>query len=157
MERVIEIVNFVMKQVLDQGETHCSEKKLIEELMVLGYSTDEIKLAFKLIYSISDNLKSDPESMGSSVSIRHGHRVFSPDEQKKLSVSFQGELLRLTGLQLISSEEAEKVLIEAMQSDSAEIGLKELDLILHKVINDEERLLMINPQFMTQMPSILIN
>lgn len=157
MERVIEIVNFVMKQVLDQGETSLSEKRLIEELVDLGYQSDEIKLAFKLIYSISNNLKSDPESMGNVIRIRHGQRVFSADEQKKLSVSFQGELLRLTNLCLISSEEAEEVLVEAMQSASAEIGLKELDLILHKVINDEERLLMINPQYMTQTLSILIN
>lgn len=157
MERVIEIVNLVMKQVLYQGNQEFSEKQLIDNLVGLGYRTDEIELAFKFLHSISDSLRSDPEFLGYMSRIRQGQRVFSPDEQKRLSLSFQGEFLRLTSYQLLTPEEAEKVLFEAMQIESGEVGLKELDLILHKVIKDEERLMMINPQSNSKSPTIFIN
>ncbi|TCL56487.1 uncharacterized protein DUF494 [Hydrogenispora ethanolica] len=141
MERVIEIANYVMKQVLDQGDNMLSERNLIAALVELGYEANEIEAAFKLLYSIPSTLKSDDDVI-ERVSV-NGYRVFSPAEIRKISVPCRGELIRLADSSLISPDEMEKILAEALLLDSFEVGMKELELILHKVIEDEERLLMI--------------
>jgi len=156
MDRVIEIVNFVMKKVLNQGENAYSEQSLVGALVQLGYNPEEIRIAFKFLQALSGTVKLNPVLLGEIREVRQGQRVFSPAERGKLTPSFQNELLRLSNC-FLTTEETELVMIEAMQSDKEELGLKELELILHKVIRDEERLLMICPQSLTQIPVFLLN
>jgi uncharacterized protein Smg (DUF494 family) len=157
MERVIEIVSYVMKQVLFQGESACSERDLVFALVQLGYRPEEIEVAFKLLYSLPNTLKSEVEEIGIPIDFKQGFRVFSPSEQKKLTVSCQGEILRLVSNSLLSLGELEKVLAEAFRMDIYEVGIKELELILHKVIEEEERLLMILPPSLEMGTSFLLN
>ncbi len=143
MERVIQIANYVMKQVLDQAQegNELSERHLIAALIEQGFEPNEIEAAFKLLYSIPATLKAD-DQVDADLDV-NGYRVFSPAEIRKLSLPCRGELIRLVDSALISPDELEKILAEALMMDSFEIGMKELELILHKVITDEERLLMI--------------
>ncbi len=146
MERVIEIVNYLMKQVYNQGENSCSEKDLVDSLVQLGYSPNEINVAFRLLYSFPSSIKADNElKKDEPLNLQEGFRIFSPDEQKKLSVACQSEIIRLMSSSLLTLEELELILLEAYQMDSGEIGLKELGNIIHKVITDQERLMMILP------------
>ncbi|HBE79205.1 MAG TPA: hypothetical protein DDW65_15750 [Firmicutes bacterium] len=157
MERVIEIVSFIMKQVLFQGENICSERDLVDALVQQGFQPEEIERAFKLLYSLPTTLKSDIEELAELSDLEEGHRIFSPTEQKKITVTCQGEILRLFNSSLLSLNELEKVLAEALQMDTSEVGLKELEQILYKVIADEERLLMIIPHPIEMGPSFLLN
>ncbi len=147
MERVMEIANYVMKQVLFQGDSSISERNLIADLIELGYQPNEIEAAFRLLYSIPTSLKTSvvEHNLGSN-----GYRIFSKAETRKLSIACQSEILRLSNAHLISAVEREKIMSEAVDLEIAEVGLKELELILHKVIQDEERLLLIlyHPQEM---------
>ena len=143
MERVMEIVNFVMKQVLFQGENTCSERNLVEALTQLGYDPIEIDMAFKFLYSLPNSIKSEEQS--DLIDLKEGYRILSTTEQKKLSIACQGEIIRLMSSSLLTLGELERVLEEALKFESGEVGLKELEFILHKVISDEERLLMILP------------
>lgn len=86
-----------------------------------------------------------------------GYRVLSPVEKKKLSLACQGEIFRLLYSSLLTPEELEQVIIEALQSETDEVGVKELEAILHKVINDEERLLMIIQYPLENGPYFLLN
>ena len=115
MDRVIEIVNYVMKQVLYQGESPCSERELVDSLVQLGYQPEEIVLAFKLLHSLPRNLKSDVEVLGGLIDTKDGLRVFSQSERKKLSFSCQGEIIRLMNQSLLTMEELENILAEALQ------------------------------------------
>jgi uncharacterized protein Smg (DUF494 family) len=157
LERVIEIVSFIMKQVLFQGENICSERDLVDALVQQGFQPEEIERAFKLLYSLPTTLKSDIEELAELSDLEEGHRIFSPTEQKKITVTCQGEILRLFNSSLLSLNELEKVLAEALQMDTSEVGLKELEQILYKVIADEERLLMIIPHPIEMGPSFLLN
>jgi uncharacterized protein Smg (DUF494 family) len=145
MERLIEIVNYLMKQVYTQGE-NCTEKDLVDSLVQLGYSSEEINVAFKFLYSFPNSIKADNEiRKDEPLDLQEGFRIFSPDEQKKLSVACQGEIIRLMSNSLLTLAELEMILMEASRMDTSEIGLKELGNIIHKVIMDQERLMMILP------------
>jgi len=157
MERVIEIVSFIMKQVLFQGENLCSERLLVDALVQQGFHPEEIDKAFKLLYSLPNVLKTDVEELEDLTGLEDGHRIFSPTEQKKLTLTCQGEILRLFNSSLLTLNELEKVLAEALQMEANEVGLKELEQILYKVIADEERLLMIIPHPVEMGPSFLLN
>jgi uncharacterized protein Smg (DUF494 family) len=157
LERVIEIVSFIMKQVLFQGDAICTERDLVDALVQQGFRPEEIEQAFKLLYSLPTTLKSDIEELAELSDLEEGHRIFSPTEQKKITVTCQGEILRLFNSSLLTLNELEKVLAEALQMDTNEVGLKELEQILYKVIADEERLLMIIPHPIEMGPSFLLN
>lgn len=157
MDRVIEIVNFVMKQVLFQGDNPCSERELVDSLVHLGYTPEEIEVAFKLLYSIPSSLKTDVQMVDDLFEIKDGYRVLSQAEQRKLSLTSQGEIIRLINSSLVTSKEVEQILAEVLQSEVQEVGLRELELILHKVINDDERLLMILPHPLELGPNFFLN
>ena len=156
MERVIEIVNYLMKQVYIHGDNVSTEKELVDSLVQLGYSTTEIDVAFKLLYSFPHSVKSEKEEeVGEIVDLREGVRILSPDEQKKLSVACQGEIIRLISNSLLTLPELERILSEATHVENGEIGLKELGTIIHKVIIDQERLLMIAPPHLNMVTQLL--
>lgn len=158
MERVIEIVNYLMKQVYIHGENVGTERDLVDSLVQLGYSPEEINVAFRLLYSFPGSLKVTREKPGEIVASRESFRIFSPDEQNKLSMTCQGELIQLMRNSLLTLAELEKILLEVLQTDEHEIGLKELAVIIHRVINDRERLLMILPPHPTEgNPTFLLN
>ncbi len=159
MERVIEIVNYLMKQVYVHGENPCSERDLFDSLVQLGYSPEEINVAFKLLYSFPDTVKTSNEiQMDADFDLEDGFRILSPDEQRKLSVVCQGEIIRLMSSSLLTLQELERILFEVSQIDSNEIGLRELETIIHKVIGDAERLMMILPPRLSEgNPNFLLN
>jgi uncharacterized protein Smg (DUF494 family) len=157
MERVIEIVSYIMKQVLFQGENICSERDLVDALVQQGFHSEEIDQAFKLLYSLPNALKADIEELAELSDIEDGYRILSPIEQKKISVTCQGEILRLFNNALLTLNELERVLAEALRMETNEVGLKDLEQILYKVIRDEERLLMIIPHPVELGPSLLLN
>lgn len=143
MDRVVEIVSYVIRQYLTKpfGESG-PDQEMVEELFRLGYTRQEVETAISIMCLLPNRLdaKIDEEH---SIGLGEGYRVFSPIEKKKFSIAFQGEIFRLMNSSLLSREELEKVISEASQRESNEVGLRELESILHKVINDEERLLMI--------------
>jgi uncharacterized protein Smg (DUF494 family) len=158
MERVIEIVNYLMKQVYTHGENSYNERDLVDSLVQLGYSPEEIHVAFKLLQSFPGSVKNAWEESVETLGAREGFRIFSPDEQKKLSIACQGQIIQLMHSSLLSLAELEKILLEALQTDAGEIGLKELTMIIHRVIGDQERLLMISPPRPTEgNPTFLLN
>lgn len=143
MERVVEIVSYVIRHYLTRpiGEFG-PDQTIVAELFKLGYTQQEVETAISLLCLIPNHFDSKVET-DDFIEVKNGYRVFSPIEKKKFSLSFQGEIFRLMNSSLLTNDELEKVIFEALKVESNEVGLKELELILHKVINDEERLLMI--------------
>ncbi len=158
MERVVEIVNYVIRQYLTKSSGEfSSDQTIVSELFQLGYTQQEVETALSLMYLIPNHLESKADNAVNFCYHKTGYRVFSPLEKSKLSLACQGEILRLMNCSLLTGDELEKVIAEAIQVESNEVGLKELELILHKVINDEERLLMILQYPLDNEPSFLLN
>lgn len=154
MERVVEIVSYVIRQYLTKHDGDGSEQTIVSELFRLGYTQQEVATAFGLMCLIPAYL--GPKNEDSSY-MATGYRIFSPAEKRKLSLACQGEIIHLMNCSLLSGEELEKVIAEALQAESNEVGIKELETILHKVINDEERLLMILQYPLDSAPSFFLN
>ena len=155
MERVVEIVSYVIRQYLTKHDGDLSsEQAIVSELFRLGYTQQEVEKAFGLMCLIPSYL--GPKNDGSPYRLT-GYRVFSPAEKKKLSLACQGEIVRIMNCSLLTGEELEKVIAEALRAESNEVGLKELETILYKVINDEERLLMILQYPLDNAPSFFLN
>lgn len=152
----MEIVNYVMKHVVRQGENPLSEKHITEILAGLGYHPHEIDSALKLLSYVSESLKIQGNQLMIEPS-KQGQRVFSPSEEKRFTLAFRNEVLRLAASGLLTKGEIEELLLEAYLTDHKEVGLRELDLLLHKVIKDEERLLIIAPHLSEEAPSFLLN
>jgi uncharacterized protein Smg (DUF494 family) len=145
MERIIQIITHVIEEIL-RHESIRSRKDLERELLQLGYQSDDINTAFQSLYTVSLLLtESAEEAIGEICDIKQGQRIFSLEEQQKFSLSFQREILRLKSSALLNMAEIEQLLFEAMQMDKAEVGVRELELILHKVVKEEERLLLMLP------------
>ncbi len=154
MERVVEIVSYVIRQYLTKPIGEFSpDQTLVAELFRLGYTQQEVETAISLMCLIPNYFDSKVEVDNST----NGYRVFSPIEKRKFSIAFQGEIFRLMNSSLISRDELEKVISEALQVESNEVGVKELESILHKVINDEERLLMILQYPLDNGPCFFLN
>jgi len=158
MERVVEIVSYVIRQYLSKSGGDCNaEQTIVSELFQLGYTQQEVETAFSLMCLIPNHLDSKAGDSVNLTELATGYRVFSPVEKRKLSLACQGEIIRLMNCSLLTGDELEKVISEALQVESNEVGLKELELILHKVINDEERLLMILQYPLDNEPSFFLN
>lgn len=143
MERVVEIVSYVIRQYFNRSVREFGpDQTIVAELFRLGYTQQEVETAINLLSLIPNHFDSKMET-NDFIDVQNGYRVFSPIEKQKFSLSFQGEIFRLMNSSLLTNDELEKVISEALKIESNEVGLKELELILHKVINDEERLLMI--------------
>jgi uncharacterized protein Smg (DUF494 family) len=142
----MQIINHVMKEILRHDSSIRSKESLTRELLQLGYPLDDIDTAFQSLYAAPLFLtESASTESGEIYEIKRGQRIFSPDEQRKFSLGFQNEILRLINSELLNSAETEQILIAAMQMETAEVGIKELELILHKVVKEEERLLLMLP------------
>jgi uncharacterized protein Smg (DUF494 family) len=157
MERIIQIINHVMKEILRHDSNVCSKQSLTRDLLQLGYDLDDIDTAFQSLYAAPLFLSDGVELKTEIRQIKRGHRILGPAEQKKLSLAFQGEIVRLMNCSILSAEEIEQILWEAMCLEMAEVGLKELEFILQRVIKDEERLLLILPYQNDTIPSLLPN
>ncbi|HYH02494.1 MAG TPA: DUF494 family protein [Bacillota bacterium] len=157
MERIIQIISHVMKEFLTHEGHACSRQSLTKELVRLGYDPDDINAAFDSLFAVPVFLNDKvcfPEKFSE---IKQGQRIFSPAEQKKLSMAFQREIVRLTNCCLLSLSEAEQVLFEAMQLEITEVGLKELELILQKTIKEEERIMLMLPYKADMSVAFLLN
>lgn len=139
MERVLEIVNYLMKQGMLSSDRPGEGDQLTQALEELGYDSNEIETALRLFTSFANAWDKGTEQ--GSVTFR----IFSAREEERFSLAFREEVLRLGRLNLLSKHELEELLMEAFLLETREVGLKELDQLLHKIVKNEERLWMIAP------------
>jgi uncharacterized protein Smg (DUF494 family) len=156
MDRIIEIVNYLIKQtILINNDSARPEESMVEQLLLLGYHPVEIKQALQMLTMIPDDLRNN---IGDSTSFREptGHRVFSENERRRLSLPSQGRLIQLVNEGLLTATELETVLAEVSRISDVELGLPELEMLLQQVVGDEERLLLMLPHvFETGAPVFL--
>ncbi|MBM7623533.1 DUF494 family protein [Sporohalobacter salinus] len=150
-ENVIEIVSYLVKQIMHNEDIIENEEQLVENLVSQGYEIADIDTAFELIFS-SDvyNEENGAEDSNDEFKFKKSQRILDIRERFKLSVSAQGVLLRLSSLGLISDDELEELLEKSVHIKKRELGLKSLWKILSKVIDDPTRLSVIienSPEF----------
>ncbi|HHY47538.1 MAG TPA: DUF494 domain-containing protein [Firmicutes bacterium] len=136
-ERVMEIVNLLIKLILQDGRLPDSGATLVNDLLARGYEASEIDAAFNLVFSLPD------------ISLKPGatespppRRVLDAEERMKLSVGAQGALETLSRLGIITVGEMDELLFYLSQIDAVELDLPDIMWLLERVIRDRDRLKM---------------
>lgn len=140
-ERVVEIVTFLIRELVQRSNTVGDESRLVKLLLENGYAAHEIDAAFQVIFS------HETESNQADAPLPHGGiRVFSQPERQKLTMAAQSHLMRLLSAELITRDELEELLVEAMGLDVTDVGLSEVIWLLGQVIEDQDRARLLTAQ-----------
>ncbi|HHV61531.1 MAG TPA: DUF494 family protein [Firmicutes bacterium] len=145
-ERVLEIVNLLIKLILKEEKSPAGEVTLVQDLLSRGYDPAEIDAAFGIIFSAPVE-KEGRKTFSSRDILRaprpQPHRVLNHAERLKLTLEAQGFLEGLTYTGLVQPEELEDVLLYALQLDTDEVGVFEVSWLLEKTVKDPNRLAII--------------
>ena len=142
-ERIMEIVCFLLRRILESPEEARSEGNLVKGLEERGYGQAEIETAIELVFAVPEIITSATET-SRRVKIATT-RVFSPTEEVKLGLAVRGHLLQYREFGLLTELEWEEVLMHLLMIDSKEVGLADLHHAIRKVVGDENRLLLLLP------------
>ncbi|NPV52254.1 MAG: DUF494 family protein [Firmicutes bacterium] len=145
-EKVLEIVNLLIKLILKEEKSPAGEVTLVRDLLSRGYDPAEIDAAFGIIFSAPGE-KESPRTFPSHEVLNaprpKPHRVLNHAERLKLTLEAQGFLEGLTYTGLVQPEELEDVLLYALQLDTDEVGVFEVSWLLEKTVKDPNRLAII--------------
>lgn len=150
-KRVVNIVEYLVRHLLHQGEPLGDGKRIIGQLVAQGYQLSEIQEAFAWIFREKDII--DIEQ--SKDRIYQGIRVFSSKEEMRFSQCFREELLRLLSSGLISQGEMEAIILAGVRLDRPEIDLKDLAPLLKGSVSEPERLALILTRAGSEPPQLL--
>lgn len=140
-ERVGEIVAWLIRQFLYGEQPVVAQETLVRDLVRRGYSLDEIHAAFASVFMPPDPDDETPASNPGLVKAAPG-RAFTPLEIAKISPAARGMLVYLSHVGLLQPGELEVLLLEAVDANTPEVGMKEIRWLLSQVIQDPDRALM---------------
>ncbi len=127
-ERVLAIVNLIAQYVLGAQDTPISEQELMTELMSVGFDADEINDALSWMETIA--LQSQPEAaIVSPLMNPPTYRVFTIEEQQKLTDKARGFLIKVRTMGLLSNEAQEDIIDRALRSTDDQINEQEIKII----------------------------
>lgn len=125
-ERVLAIVSFIAQYFLDEQDV-ITETDLIEELLAVGFETDEIDAAFCWMET---QAFSPPASGETSLAPpATSHRVFTAEEIRGISPEARGFLSRLRTMGILNDDIMEEVIDKALHVVEDEVALKEIKTI----------------------------
>ncbi|OEU70595.1 MAG: hypothetical protein BA874_04845 [Desulfuromonadales bacterium C00003068] len=123
-ERVLIIVGIIAQYFMNEHD-FSNEREIVEELLGAGFEEKEINEAFTWMETIT--LSTSPVLLKQ---LRPPQlRVFSPLEQKKLSIEAQGFLTGLRMKGILPSDIEEEIIIRACQDDEGQNSLEEIKSI----------------------------
>lgn len=123
-ERVLIIVGIIAQYFMNELD-FSNEREIVEELLGAGFKEEEINEAFTWMESITLNPNHPQLQQLRTPQLR----VFSPLEQKKLSLEAQGFLTDLRMKGILPSDIEEEIIIKACQENEDQISLKEVKSI----------------------------
>ncbi len=125
-ERVLAIVSFIAQYFLDDRDM-VTETDLVEELLSVGFESEEIDAAF--VWMESQALCAPAGSETSLNAPPLSHRVFTLEENRALSSEARGFLSRLRTMGILDNELQEEVIEKALLMSDDEVSLKEIKTI----------------------------
>lgn len=132
LTRLMDLVVLVAE--LSQEASHGSGRELDEELIMRGYSPEEIEQAVFWFSSRTDSAAG--ESL--PLSARGAVRVLSDWERWSLSTDCYGYLLRLLNLGIIDTEQFEKIIARSIPVGQEKIPLGEVKAIACSIVFNRE-------------------
>ena len=143
---IIEIINILIKEILESKNPIIDEEDIIQELINMGFEVDDIDKAMELIFYekfINEDIEDDI--------CDNYNRIFTITEKLYISVKIRGLIRRLIFINVLSAKESETLIARTVQNSYN--GLSETDDIwdiLQEIISDESKLELIShkiPEF----------
>lgn len=131
-ERILNIIEIVVRHILVTKEITFKENEIIEYLLSEGYNLEEINTAFSWIREIIGHQRLRSSLKKSKKSI--GMRLLSPEEKMNFSPEAHGFLIRLKELGFIDDDMQEEIIEKAMYLSDGQIGREEIKVIVVLVI-----------------------
>ena len=125
-ERVLAIVSFIAQYFLDDQDV-ITETDLIEELLAVGFETDEIDAAFCWMETQAFSPPASGEATLTPPTT--SHRVFTAEEIRGLTPEARGFLARLRSMGILEDDILEEVIEKALHMAEDEVTLKEVKTV----------------------------
>ena len=126
-DRVLAIVNIIAQYVFEKRDL-LGDGNIIQELLDTGFDLEEINAAFHWIENISfENGKREEES---SETGEDSTRIFTAEEKRALSLEAQGLLLKLRAMGMLTADEMEEIISQAISVEEDGISYQELKAVV---------------------------
>lgn len=126
--RIMDIVSFIIKEVLEGKDLLETETEIVESLMDQGYSLEEINSAFDWLSSLVTKGMTKKRIKPTT-----SKRILHHLEKLKLSSQAYGLLIRMQESGLITSAQQEEIIEQALTSNE-EVGPGEIKRIAGQVV-----------------------
>ena len=127
-ERVLAIVNLIAKYVLGADDAPINEQELIDELISVGFATEEISDAFTWMESVA--LRHPLHHSVADIPMQQpSYRLYSREEQVALTQEAIGFLVKLRAMGMLPDEVQEEIIDRAMRAAEEPINLQEIKII----------------------------
>lgn len=124
-EKILYIIEIIIKQILISKEIAFDEKGIIEYLLSEGYNIEEINAAFSWIREIIGAQNPAPSSKKIK-GISNTMRILNPLERMNFSPEAYGFLIRLKEFGFIDDDMQEEIIERTQYFSDGEIGLDEI-------------------------------
>lgn len=121
-ERVLAIVSIIAHYIMEDGQLPANGD-LIEELLAIGFESEEIDAAFHWMENLS--LHQPTDHLTHSLSIP-SHRIFTSEECHALARDARGFLMRVREMGIIDENILEEIIQKALHNDEDEVSLKDI-------------------------------
>ncbi len=126
--RIMDIISFIIKEVLEGKDLLETETEIVESLMDQGYSLEEINSAFDWLFSLVTKGMAQ-ERLKPTTSKRILHHL----EKLKLNSQAYGLLIKMQESGLITPAQQEEIIEQALTSGE-EVGPEEIKRIAGQVV-----------------------
>jgi Smg protein len=127
-ERVLAIVNLIAQYVLGAEDAPISEQELMTELMSVGFDAEEINDAISWMETIALQPQTDTATISPLMELPT-YRVFTEQEQQKLTDGARGFLIKVRNMGLLTNEAQEEIIDRATHSAEDPINEQEIKII----------------------------
>ncbi len=126
--RIMDIISFIIKEVLDGKDLLETETEIVESLMDQGYSLEEINSAFDWLFSLITK-----GMVKKGIKPTTSKRILHHLERLKLSSQAYGLLIKMQESGLITFAQQEEIIEQALTSGE-EVGPEEIKRIAGQVV-----------------------
>jgi len=145
-EKIFDILNYLIEELLNSGDEVVDQKDLIDDLVDMGYDLDDIDEAFQLIFEKPEIIEG--ENLEAISKRKFLNRVFTVQEKMYLPKEYRGLIKRLLLMNVITIKETETVINKIIQNVYYN-NSKDFDFwdLIQDVVEDEKRIEYISNHF----------
>ena len=135
-ERLVTLVKKLTRLMLDNGKRKTEDPTVVEQLLIQGYTIDEIEYAIQWLYSVL-GVSDDDNVVQVSAPAPKPIRVFTLTEKMKMTREAQSLLLQLYHYDYLDRDAFEEVLHQVTMSPREQLDQADIEEFVNDQIQHE--------------------